>query len=73
MMPTSRIGSRLTIGAGSLMPNSDAAKPSWKTATIAPRAAVIDSRNPAIALSGTSSDRNAIASSTNARPTMTAR
>ncbi len=45
----------------------------WKTATTAPKATATLSRNPAVALSGTSRLRNTSIRSRNASPTTTAR
>ena len=56
-----------------LTPSAPRSHPHWKTATTAPNVARTLSRKPTTALSGTSRLRNMMVSSTNARPTMTAR
>ena len=60
---------KLTIGWPGKIPN----RPSWKIATVAPSVAITDSRKPSVAVSGTSSERKTMTSSTKARPMTIAR
>ena len=60
---------KLTIGWPSIRPSA----PFWKTATVAPRVASTESRNPSVAVSGTRIERNTSISSRNASPMTTAR
>ncbi len=66
-------GARLMIGPVDPALTTSLAQPHWKTATVAPNDAPIVSRKPSTPTTGTSSDRNTSTSSTNARPTTSAR
>jgi hypothetical protein len=50
-------------------PSRLASQPHWKTATVAPKLAALDSRKPAAALTGIRNDRNTIMSSSSDSPT----
>jgi len=63
------MGMKLRIGPGFSTLSSDPSHPHWKIATMTPKDAVTESRKPRAALSGTSTDRNTIISSTMDRPT----
>ena len=45
-------------GPGWVTPSRPPSQPHWCTATVAPNAAPTDSRNPPVAMSGTTTDRN---------------
>ncbi len=63
-MANSIIGAQGSIGAPPATPITLPNQPHWKTATMTPYAAPIDSRFITTALSGTSTDRNTARSST---------
>ncbi len=67
--PIRKIGTKLTIGCPSKIPNA----PSWKIATVAPRVARTESRKPRVAVSGTRIERKTTISSRNASPMTIAR
>ena len=60
---------KLRIGPGFSTLSTSLSHPHWKMATMTPKDAVTESRNPSAALRGTSTERKTIISSTMERPT----
>src|SRR5262249_31190924 len=54
------MGMKLTTGPSLGTPKRPASQPHWNTATVAPKPAATDSRNPAAALTGMRKERNTI-------------
>ncbi len=72
MMASRMIGRKHSVWEG-VMPSASWNHPHWKTATWAPKAAPVESRNPTIDFSGTRMVRKANVSRTKANPTTTSR
>ena len=72
-MPVSSNGSMKSTGPDLSTPISSDSQPHWNTATVAPSEMPTDNRNPATALSGTSSERNMTVNRMKANPTTTSR
>jgi hypothetical protein len=53
------MGTKLATGPRPATPSGPDSQPHWKIATVAPKAAPTDSTNPAVALMGMATDRNA--------------
>ena len=60
-------------GPGWVTPSSPPSQPHWCTATVMPNAAPTDRRNPAVATSGTTTERNTSMRMTSESPTTTSR
>src|SRR3984957_1755475 len=73
MIATRIVGRELSVTGDFAAPNRLAPQPNWNTATVAPRAATIDSRKPRMDVIGTRIVRNANVSRMNASPTTTSR
>ena len=60
-------------GPGWLTPSTPPSQPHWCTATVAPKAAPTESRNPTVATTGTTIERNTSIRMTSESPTTTTR
>ena len=63
-----KIGTQLSMTPPGVIPSGSANQPSWKTRTITPNAAAVESRFSRIALIGMTIERNAMSISRNDSP-----